>query len=196
MSLSLNTRIDLGCSCDSVIFTELTGAYDALTNTGGYGSPNPATSDFSTVELIIKDELNSVTYDSIDLSSNFPSSSVLSQTINVSDLELSSVNAGLTKFADGKYSFTYKITTSGGTVYQHQVTKMSLCTIMCNIKNLAAKVLDCDCCTSNTSRDKLREIYSDYLALLYSGYCLTNSKVSSYLTLINNKLAKEACKGC
>ena len=96
MSLQISFTIDTtdSCSCDSLTFTETTGAYSG-TNTGGWGAPNPILGDVDTATLTIVNNTTDITYDDLTITASTGSSTV------ILPLDLS-----LTEFSDGAYCFT------------------------------------------------------------------------------------------
>lgn len=61
MAVQAKFKIPESADRFSVVFSELTGAYDSSTNIGGWGSPNPDTTDATTVNIYIK-TLDGVTH--------------------------------------------------------------------------------------------------------------------------------------
>jgi hypothetical protein len=53
MGLEINFKAGSCCDCQVSDFTETTGAYDFVHNPGGYGSPNPASSDVIGAQILV-----------------------------------------------------------------------------------------------------------------------------------------------
>lgn len=70
MALSVSVTMSFGAT--TVTLTDATGSYDALNNTGGYGSPNAAFSDYAHYAIIRKKNVNEVADSVLVLSSYDP----------------------------------------------------------------------------------------------------------------------------
>lgn len=53
-NLGTNYSVLQKVGCTSIDFTDITGVYDATTNPGGYGSPNPTYADIDSTEIIFE----------------------------------------------------------------------------------------------------------------------------------------------
>lgn len=108
MSLNLNISTSLTNGCKTLNVLETTGLYDAVINTGGWNTPNPAKSTVTsaTLSILFPGATTSVDIDvtSSIVASNAAVSEFLLAQINYSDLLLP-VN-----FIDGLYEFTYTVT--------------------------------------------------------------------------------------
>lgn len=51
MALQVEFSVDQSSDCDTLTFTDTTGVFDAGTNPGGYGAPNPADTDITDVRF-------------------------------------------------------------------------------------------------------------------------------------------------
>lgn len=143
--ISLDFNICLSGSCNTITFTETTGAFSS-TNIYGWGSPNEATSSAQTAVLEITDPTGVVT--SINLFINspaFPSSSNTNEYI----ITPSSIGSTEEKFSDGVYYFKYTVTRTSATAYSYSqvVQKLFYCNAKCCVESLFADIDDfeCDC---------------------------------------------------
>ena len=62
MGLIVDFEIDETDGCRQWLLSDTAGVYDATTNPGGWGSPNPATTDNSTITFLIKKYGDTVGY--------------------------------------------------------------------------------------------------------------------------------------
>ena len=119
MALSLSFAVAESNNNKLISVTDDTGVYDALTNTGGWGAPNPAVADIDgathTLGLsitITTSDGTETTYDTIDLYDEFgPFADVTDLEF---DLDCSMLISGTTalgtaddEFPDGIYTFDY-----------------------------------------------------------------------------------------
>lgn len=105
MALELSIDVCRASNCRSFTVTEETGAYNASTNTGGYGAPNIATTDVLTATITVT-PYNGDAYPTVSVYSTLPSSTDGDITINNTDLGLSST----TNIPDNIYQILYTIT--------------------------------------------------------------------------------------
>lgn len=129
MAVALALTYSQSNDAKTLLFTDNTGAYDAVTNTGGWGAPNQVTSDivlssattvdkyWLTLDITYTNSSNeSTTYDTIDLydefTSKFSDPYGMEFELNMTHLLESGVAAGAVTdvFPDGIYDVTYTIT--------------------------------------------------------------------------------------
>jgi len=191
MSLQISFTINNSCDCTTLTFTEKTGVYSTA-NIGGYGAPNPVVGDVDTALLTIEDLTDNLEYDDITIT---PSSVFGETTINASDLEILSVNAGLTKFTDGQYKFTYTVVIDN-IIYTYVQYKLFLCNALCKLKSKLGEIItDCYECNS-PSKEKLIEAWAIYNALKNYKYCSDTSGINKSLDVLNVLLEDLKCKNC
>lgn len=108
MALELSIGIHQADNCKSFTLSDTTGAYVALTNVGGHGSPNPAIADADTATLAVTLFGSATTYTK-SVFSTLPTTTTTTEfTINNTDLGLASTAT----IPDGIYLLRY--TVSGG----------------------------------------------------------------------------------
>ena len=184
LQISFNMDTTDSCSCDSLTFTETTGAYSG-TNTGGWGAPNPILGDVNTATLTIVNNTTNVTYDDLTITASTSSSTV----INPSDLNI-------TKFSDGAYCFTYTVTLNNTTVYTYSKCLLLVCNIKCQIKTVAGTLLDtCKHCKYEDYQ-QLFEIWALYNALTSAANCSDYNQINTNLEILQDKLDNINCKNC
>ncbi len=189
--------VDNGCS--ELIVRETTGGYNP-NNTGGYGIPNPETTDVTTYSLVITDP-DGETYTINLFTSGFPT---VDNTIEYS-IPLTSLN-NRSIIEDGFWQFQWTVSgtvsnpdpvpfeASGNTAYYFT------CNAECCVAELLAKIdmLDDNCCC-----DSSNTYVEDYLKakVLLAG--LKNAAFCGKTTLVNNIKAsldkiclKTDCKTC
>ena len=134
--------------------TDLTGAYNATTNAGGYGGPNISVGDFTKFEIAVylPDSVTLLPQSTpvvIDAYPTFPSASNgtfdLTSTLVLGD--------ATTKFIDGWYQFiitgTYDDGGGEATITSDPVNLLMYETVECCIDNLLVKSLGCGCSGSS-----------------------------------------------
>lgn len=151
-------------SCGKAVsFRELTGAYNASTNTDGWGSPNEATSDALTATLVFKDP-NGVIYSSIDMTAySFPKT----DTVTATEILASVVDSSLSKFIDGFWNVTYTVTTST-TTYSQEQTFFFYANIKKELCALVATLNDCDCNCDFETVNRILQAQAFFDALQYA----------------------------
>lgn len=162
MALELKFNLCQSSTCTRLVFTDQTGAYNAITNTTGYDElaeivANPATTDFETAELEITTPDNSVyTFDTTGslISGPFYDPLFPGDTFPNADPEIeyyigaSDLGYGSGKLKDGIYKAVYTIQIGGDLPQTYTVTKYFLftCLAECCVDKLYAKITpDCDC---------------------------------------------------
>lgn len=182
MALTISPRITLNTNCQSFVLVDLTGSYDVTSNPGGWGTPNPETTDLSAVSLTITDNqnINSTTY-------NVPAADVASilssgLTITADDIY------GTTSFTDGAYTIVVTYTVDG-TDYESTIYKGWFCQAICCVRSMGAglNIKSCD------SKDIATWNFA--MNLLASAYWATCcGKYDEYQTIID--YVNELCDGC
>lgn len=195
MALNLKFTFCPSSNCSEIVWTDTTGVYNNPDNLGGWGSPNLATSAVDEATLSITNLTTSTTYDDINVLMYINST----YTIDVTDLEIAGVNAGLTKVPDGLYQVTYSVIDEATEVEYQEIKKiLILCESACKIKTLASEVEvnpDCNKCKSE-SAIKFLEAYTLYKALLFSGACGAVSEINKNIENLHTYLINVNCKNC
>lgn len=192
MALKINFNLCEGGSCDELTFTELTGAYDATTNDGGWGNPNPEIGDAESVELVITYPDGSSS-DPIDLSSLFPS------TNKELELIIDATDVGLTKFPDGVYTVTYTVVVNDGGEVTYSKTCYFFfdCSAQCCVDKLFAKVKTTDCKDCKNSKLDFAVEAQAYLTAARSAVnCGNIATAKENLKKVQYMCNLEKCKSC
>jgi hypothetical protein len=203
MALVPKLQFCLNNSCSELVVSETTGAYNALTNTGGYGAPNPELVEVQGYTLTITDP-DDVTY-TIDLfaTAEFPTDdSTIQYTIPMSQL------GNRTVIEDGYWQFSWTVTgliddfPNPGINFTASGNSASYftCNAECCVSALLAKIdIDEDECNCNDNSKNIMN-YLKAKAFLES---LRNAAFCGNLTLFNTIQAaitklcnKTDCKTC
>jgi hypothetical protein len=189
MALSITFNICESSDCKSLIFTETTGAYSDPSNTGGWGTPNPATTDVTSDELVVLLPDDTSTYSFDLLAEGFPTTdSTVEFEITAADL-----GYGTGSLPDGMYTFTR--TTIATTTYVTQVTKLFYCNTQCCVHQKLAAITDTECgCDDKKTKDAL--LAFTYLqALKDAAKCGNTSRFTKILKITTRMCNSSDC-GC
>ena len=163
--------------------TDTTLAYSAG-NTGGYGTPNDASTDITSATILI----------------TFPNGSTQTETVTTQ------INAGVvvgnyvftditpTSTADGIWSFLYTIVSPSGTV-TYTIFKLFLGKVRCCLDKLAKEVPKKMCaeCETNDYLDRLLTAEGYYKSLLSMGGCYQTDGITKVLTQLQTLCDFEDC---
>lgn len=187
MQIPVNLDFDITWSdnCQKIFFTETTGAYSS-DNTGGWGTPNPATSTASGASLDIIFAGASV-YSNSSLYPTFPNTDGTKLTLTPSDFSQSSL-------VDGLYYATYTVTGNSSGAYTISKSKYVLitCSINCCLKNMASKV---KCCSCNSTTQAWIEASAMYDAMWDAFNCGKYNKATEIFSYLQDYCNKNSC-GC
>lgn len=142
MALAPTFTIAQDCNWESLTFTEMTGAYDADSNTAGYGSPNITVEDVDSTSLTISLLTDDVDFDVI---TTISASSAYAETeIALADLTVSGTAYFSDHITDGVYEFIYRVI-DGGTTYSYTVRKLFLPDLYGMLNEKAITITTCKC---------------------------------------------------
>lgn len=139
MALDLKLSVCNSSDCSTVSITDLTGTYDASTNVGGYGTPNPFTRDTTLATIVITYQDGST--NTTDVTSQMPNPQT-TETFTFADIALPST-------LDGEYAVKYTVVNPTGT-FTEDVCVILTCNARCCIDKMWAKAAeeasyDCGC---------------------------------------------------
>lgn len=153
----VNTNLQLGIhlcqtsNCKTIKFSETTGEYNASSNPGGWGTPNPEVGDVtSTVVAFTLPSGTISTFDSAELGVLNPFAAFPDDTGTL-EVSLTMANFGgaaTSAFADGVYSITYTVNGDVGVnTYTATVTQTFFltCQIRCCIDKMFHLASQADC---------------------------------------------------
>jgi hypothetical protein len=195
MALSLSIDLCLQSNCTDLIFKETTGAY-SLSNTGGWGSPNPVTGASYSAVLTATDPDGNVHIIDLYALSTFPKNdATFEYTIPIAQF------SPLTSITDGLWTFVYTVDLSnnGTDLYTATSSKVFTCSINCCLDNILTKIKadNCDSCDSNYYT------YEEYVKLLAYRDALENAAdcgdtdyIADILEIASKLCNKSKCKTC
>jgi hypothetical protein len=99
MALQLKHRICV--TCDAIQFIDWTRPYDAVDNSGGYGTPNPAFSDLTPYSVAVTLPNQTTPIFTLDLLADPPAANADGDYV----WEIAAGDLGLTVFTSGNYEF-------------------------------------------------------------------------------------------
>lgn len=190
--LELNFCITIGNCCKTITLEDITGDYDATTNTGGWGAPNPVQSDAVQANLSI-----------IDPNGNTYIIDVLTEVVNSTNIEITSDEIGLTadlEIPSGHYEFSLSVNV--GTLgtpdwVTFNSTQLFYCLEEQRVKQLIASTEFDDCkCNDGNSLTDILDIWTYLMALKNAACCGKVSKFEELLEIINSLLDSNPCKNC
>jgi len=190
MSLILNFEICQTNGCKDLIFSETTGKYDAIYNTGGYGTPNETTVAATTATLITTDPSGLIT--TLDLMpQGFPTDDIIADGYTISS---SSV------LPDGMYTFVYNVTydNHGAIVtYSKSISKLFYCNAECCVDQMLSNLnLTCDCCETDENIKNYYKAWTFLQALKNAADCGDYTTFNSILKIITKLCKNNNCKTC
>lgn len=183
MALLLNNIIQLNSSNTSITMFDTTGDYSSL-NLGGWGTPNPETTDVTEASLTISIQgYNSYAPVEVDITASFV------DLFTVGGLNLTAQDAlGVPTLPDGWYSFTYSVVALG-IEYSYTSEQAFFGEVQCCVKQATSQLE-----IPESDIKKSEQIY--YINLLFDG--LTSSACcgnqTRYLKIL--KELKRICGGC
>lgn len=196
MALVLKIQACVQTACTELVIKELTGVYNASSNTGGYGSPNATVGSVLTAVLTVTSPSDQVY--TINLFDNsFPSSSTTYEyVIPMSEL------GNRTEIEDGQWTFLYKITATNPdtTIATYQVTRSYIFT--CSSECCVAKLLgdldiaDCDCTDTTEDEQNYLKAFATLQALKYAAFCGNLTEYDKILNILNKLCTNTGCKSC
>jgi len=163
--------------------TDTTGAYSAG-NTGGYGSPNDASTDITSATILIT--FPDLTTQTVDVTTEI-NAQVVTGNYVFTDITPTST-------ADGVYSFLYTVVSPSGTVTT-TLHKLFLGKVRCCLDKLAKDLQDklCSKCDTNAFIDRLLFAEGLYKGLLSLGGCYNLAGISKLLTKLQALCDFEDC---
>lgn len=205
MALELN--IGFGRSNDyfSLIATDNTGAYNAITNPGGYGAPNPTVASFTSFDISITlpdpvTLLPAGTPITVSAYPTLPSSSGGSYSITNVALGF----AADTVLIDGVYLFEV-VATTGDAEFTYQRYSVFSDIVGCCIKSLTLNAFGCDCNGKNQNLVKanmwlslLKPSVNDEGDIIASQVelCGQYNRAADIIRELQKICNNQNCKGC
>lgn len=185
MSLTLNQSAEFKNGCKSLYINDITGDYSATGNTGGWGSPNPATGDVKLVTLTLEDKTGSMATQT----ATFPNW----------DSDYWIVPEGTApKYDDGLYELTYDIEftgTSGFSDVTDTVNVASLCDVTCCVNKFLTELPERICSNCDYDDYVYQAILHETLldSLYYAYWCGKTVQFNNILETLENKCESNDC---
>lgn len=197
MALKVKICTSISDDCKTIYFFDKTGAYDASTNTTGYGSPNPLTTDFTTATLTITLGGATVSLTPISIIASFPTSNTALA------WQVTAASLGMTSFPIGLTRVTYNISgRSGGVAVAYSATTLFLCdcSIECCLENKLIDIIKNPPCGCDCEEDE-RIINALYIEALLQGACAgtecgDTTSVNTTITTLQTKCNGTSSGGC
>jgi len=213
MALSISCEGSFSADGLQMFFSDSTGAYSAVSNTGGYGAPNPASTTVTTFQVIC----NWISAGAI-ITYNFTVSSGTITVATVTDNEGTVYNCladlastafpivdpnfldltdtfddeiVLPELADGQFKLTYKvISASVPFTYTTSTTYFRISDLCCCISNLRLETeIDCPCSDSTMKQVNMADYW------LKCALCAVDAGKSDETALNYFTKAQEVCAG-
>lgn len=193
MALVLDYTVSIPCTCQSIIFTDTTGAYDAGSNAGGWGAPNIANGDVTIATLKIT--FPDTTEQTISVLTEVNAGIGFEKTIAITDLEGFSTDS---LFPAGKYTFEFKVTTDSVTYYSTEVEMFSWCSYSECYKNLLIGYTGSDCCDGcqDAAKEKITKVAVLLESLKAAADCLDEARFNSISAKLQTLCKTTSDCGC
>lgn len=192
MAVILSFEICQSGGCDSLIFKETTGIYNATTNPNGWGAPNEATSDATEATLEI--ELGDGSLYTIDLfaTGDFPTTdTTFEYEILPTDIGYSSDDD---QIDDQIITFTYTVVT-GTTTYTQVVKQAFYCQAQCCVNTMFINLdFECDC--NKDQIDLALKAFAMLQGLKQASACGNATNFTNILTQLNKLCLNTNCSAC
>jgi len=194
MALDLKFCASVSNDSKSLCVTDTTGVY-SVSNTGGWGAPNPEIADATAASVTIAKRNNDGTYTSPEI----PTQDVYPDLPNITNTEdcLLAEDFGYGTdaiYEDGIYRVTYSVTTTGPVVTTTTKEIPIINSINCCIQKMALKVSTCECNCEDIEK-KQRDLMFYYRLLRGSIGCGTMDDVQNYIDKLTKMCATCGC-GC
>lgn len=133
MALEISASACLKDNCSTLRIPETTGAYNASTNTTGWGAPNPALGDVTsaTLSITLPDEEDAVDF---DITATVTGATIVDGEFLLDELTMEDFDSS-GAFPDGIYDIVYTVTI-GTTDYTYTAKVLFYCTVKCCIEKM------------------------------------------------------------
>jgi|TARA_R110002167_G_scaffold41037_1_gene125605 hypothetical protein len=196
--VDVNFKVTEACDNKSILFQELTGAYSALNNLGGWGTPNYLLGNVLDVEIVITMPSGAtIILDAATLTPTLPSDS---NGIFHIHMGLLGGTQGAT-IAQGIYQIEYRILVDDGTAQGFLISKRKFAlvasVIKCCVHKMLANLDMCDACPCGEDKSNALEAYTLYKAMWYAYTCGSTTKAAKMANQVN-KLCnyRSTCASC
>tara|TARA_R110002126_G_scaffold35251_1_gene108717 strand:+ start:21380 stop:21946 length:567 start_codon:yes stop_codon:yes gene_type:complete len=188
MAIFADFNVKQSDNAKELLFTETTGIYNGVSNTGGYGAPNELTTDATAASLeIVTPEGTTYTLNLFGGAFNYPKNDTNNEYI------IRSQNIGLgndVELSDGIYNFKYTVTLpTQGDVVNDQcilISGKARCCVYSMLANI--NINDCD----GSDRRRALEAFTYYRAAIACAASGEASKFTELLQLVS-KYCNSTC---
>lgn len=191
MATVVSAKVCQSNNCSTLSFVETTGAYNSLSNTTGWGTPNEATSDATSAVLTIQNPSGTIYTIDLFATTLFPT------TNTVLEYEIPLTSIGLTassQIEDGVYIFTYTVVTAT-TTYRKNWKQAFYCQVACCVRSMILDLdLECDC--GDDLKERAIDAFLLLKGLMYSSNSGNISKFEEQLELLQKICLNKDCQGC
>lgn len=189
-----------GCisgDCDILTVTEITGLYDANSNTTGWEDSTDGDTDKSLITSAVLEVLgpDQTTYTSITVTNAVVASSAFVEEFTLAVLAPSDI--GMSTFENGLYTFIYTVVDASGAEMIKKISRVFLCPARkCyyNAQNdfLANFCPSCECCED---KEKLGDLMlmSAIIEAAESTNCLTSDQLNNLIVLTDRFCSDDPC---
>ncbi len=211
MAFELALEVSENSGCQSWNFEDSTGLYSASTNTGGYGSPNVASSAITSATILVLQNGFATGY---TFTFTIATNVITAATVTAPNGTITTITSDLTstvfpfsedepfviiadwlgfgedsQFVSDAYYFEYNIT-NGVTTYTSSVDQLIVCQTCCCIRTMVSNLEDCNCDDKNGSLDKAVKAQMFYDSAIWS---MQNGEADKSVNSLN--VAKTLCDG-
>ena len=187
--MGVNFEVTEETGCRSLLFTDTTGTYNAETNTGGYGTPNPDYSDIgSTLIVATLDNGQVVEIDDFIPTAEEPSYTITGSVLGYGD------NVIAPQVVNIQY---YIYTTAECQIAYKQADVLLICALKKCIVGKGQELLaDCDspCCNGAEKTNRIIDLIFRFEAMLIAATRAINCVRQEVKDLWNN--CKADCPDC
>lgn len=196
MALQLKLAFLQRGGCRSFSLFEKTGEFLTDFNEGGYGAPNPATSDVAAAFIVVT--LPDSTTQELDITNNF--SALFPTTDDSVELNITNEDLGFAEdeqLPAGIYRFVYSLyDVDGNALGEGTFHFLVDCTLYCCLDNLLATLPVCDCCDDLAARTKMfrvRMAYTYLAAAQAAAGCGKHSRAHALLEFVSDICRQQKC---
>lgn len=191
MALVLDFTVKQQTSCTEILFTDLTGDYDATNYPGGWGAPNLARAAVTSSTLAITGP-DSVAY-TIDITADVVADNI----ITITHAQIGGT-AG-TCVPDGQYHMLWTVT-DGVTTYTKEIYFFFDCVVACKVAGLftALDLTNCNPCneTSTAAINNALLAWAYLEALRNSACCGKTANFANILATLERMVDSDQCTSC
>lgn len=169
--------------CTKVSITDVTGVYNASTNTTGYGATNNVSGSGDTGFSA------TITIDGgtpVDVTSQVASS--ITGEFTYDDITVS--------LADGWHTIVYKVGTTAAGIRTNTIKIFTYCTIKCCVEQKMLELLNYDPCKDTSKIASLQHFKNLYNSMIFSASGCDASEASSLLTRLQTVCGTTTDCGC